>query len=68
VADITHIKIRLAASPTSHSVISTCVLPTVSIKFPCKFLGFSSYRLDILNTEWISNALKCRDYVLITFL
>jgi len=65
-ADVTHIKKRLAASPTSHSVISTCVLPSLSIKFPYKLLGFSSYRLDILHTEWISTAVKRRDNILIT--
>jgi len=65
-ADITHIKKRLAASPISHSVISTCVLPSFRIKFPYKLLGFSSYRLDISNTEWISTAAKRRDNILIT--
>jgi hypothetical protein len=65
-ADTTHIKKRLAASPTSHSVISTCVLSSLSIKFPYKLLGFSSYRLDILNTEWISTAVNRRDNILIT--
>ena len=65
-ADITHIKKRLVASPTSHSVISTCVLPSLNIKFPYKLLGFSSYRTDILNTEWISTAVKRKDNILIT--
>jgi hypothetical protein len=65
-ADITHIKKRLVASPTSHSVISICFLPSLSIKFPYKLLGVSSYRLDILNTEWISTAVKRKDNILIT--
>jgi hypothetical protein len=65
-ADITHIKERLAASPTPHSVISTRVMLSLSIKFPYKFLGFSSYRLDIMYTEWISTAVKRRDNILIT--
>jgi hypothetical protein len=66
VSDVTHIKKRLAVTPTSHSVISTCVLPSLSIKFPYKLLGISSYRLDILNTEYINTAVKRRDNILIT--
>jgi len=65
-ADITHITKRLAASPTSKSVISTCVLTSLSIKFPYMLLGFSSYKLDILNTKWISAAVKRRDNTLKT--
>jgi hypothetical protein len=65
-ADIKYMKERPVASPTLQSVISTRVPLSLSSKFPYMLLGFSLYWPDVLNTEWISSAVKRMDNVLKT--